>query len=123
MHARTRTQTRIELVSTLFDDVNEEEEGVGEVHEGQGAVGERRRGTRESTHTHTPLRARSRDAQATNIRGVISTNTHHYIFAQIVDAGVLFECHFFHGCHRASELFLHFRPSLSDLRAGAYETD
>ena len=31
----------------LFDDVNEEEEGVGEVHEGQGAVGKWRRGKRE----------------------------------------------------------------------------
>ena len=34
-------------------DSKEEEEGVGEVHEGQGAVGERRRGKREHTHTHT----------------------------------------------------------------------
>ncbi len=27
--------------------------GVGEVHEGQGAVGQRRTGARESIHTHT----------------------------------------------------------------------
>lgn len=47
---------------------------VGEVHEGQGAVGQRRTGARESihthAHTHTPLRARSRDAQVMSIRGV-----------------------------------------------------
>jgi len=47
---------------------------VGEVHEGQGAVGQRRTGARESihthAHTHTPLRARSRDAQVMSISGV-----------------------------------------------------
>jgi hypothetical protein len=44
--------------------------GAGEVHEGQGAAGQKRTGARESKHTNTHthlLRARSRDAQVMSI--------------------------------------------------------